>query len=902
MRLTKYHLLKFLGESIKTIAVIPIAAFCPGVSVPVTALTNTTTDILINELSENNEIDTDAIIKSGIHKGELRLLSQYSEDFIINAINDCLSISLEDESRSWLAPSYCHLNTIVDQLAQKQCQKGLYSDSEAIYIKNVLHYVLYKVLENLATTNPMKMQIETSQALGMMDERISRYDIAFSEMRRSVQQNTNQLHDLKYKASSAAVISEQTDIYRRKYRKTQGGEIESSCTAKVCDLYQVPEYSSNTMNTDEYSSPDGTIDDYFDRYINKNGNSILCVFGMPGIGKSTLISHVINSDYIDNTKAHVFPFSSFSQNRELWDDEDVLYKFMNLTGLDESKLNNGVLFLDGLDEIEADEEKALKIIRCMKKNFFDTGDQTLVNCKVIITCRSTIISKSDKIVTDWICLYPFNAKQLSNFCKTLWKNGVEEPTSPQQFLNRMYKNRGVFGIPFIAYIVTINCVPIITADSLTEVYYELFDVESGALYNRTYMMNGCLLNYEEKKQIDIYTKQIACHMFTTDPVKATISNIEYDKIVVNQKYVQANQLLNVLEGTINRVFIHRSLFEFFVAKYFADLLLSDEYSAQDVLNMVADVVMIQSVPYEIKNHFKILLIKGVGENKHARLQFANKWRAAFAERLDANLCPISTGSFFAQREYQAKLFSVWVELCHIISVLAKDQDGYDFSVGDKQKEFSTYVRLAWRQPLDLNSFNIPYIDLSGCMMCSYPVGSDPIGRIDEATDRHYSYSFSGPSFNKANLCEARLVNTTAIRAYCRNTNMSGAVLVNANFSWTLFEKSNLEKAHMEHSVMRSANFSNSSLINARFDYAILQGAKFINTNLQGVHFENAVLNDADFSGANLDGAYLLHVDLRTVRGISAKQIHKAHIDSSTILSHGMKKVYEQKYGPITHRS
>ena len=111
-------------------------------------------------------------------------------------------------------------------------------------------------------------------------------------------------------------------------------------------------------------------------------------------------------------------------------------------------------------------------------------------------------------------------------------------------------------------------------------------------------------------------------------------------------------------------------------------------------------------------------------------------------------------------------------------------------------------------------------------------------------------------FEKSDLREANLCNSSFYSANCTNTDFSNALLHNCWFYHAKLNEADFYKAELIGSRFLNADLEKAKLIGAN-----LTRVDFGNANLKGASLVQAKLNDAKLSGADFTGADLSHAEL-----------------------------------------
>lgn len=328
------------------------------------------------------------------------------------------------------------------------------------------------------------------------------------------------------------------------------------------------------------------LDILLSKYIyEKNENKMHLILGLPGIGKSTLITWITAhfKNFIDNILVYQFvsdlKYIEWNNTSKDYDILDEIFKSLNLTY---SILEKKIVIIDGLDEIEIKYGRE-NILNYLYRKF--VRESPINNFKLFITCRENYISQLNRIECDYITLQPWTEHQIISFCQ-IYRNAIKNDL-PEKMIKKIRNNREVFGIPLILYMVLALDIVIDKNDSIVDVYDQIFSLKSGGIYDRCidYKMYENLHRISRVKvQIHQISREIAFWMFENNPDEASIPREEYENIcnLVMQESKQLNENIKQdfkignyfksikhCEGIdIEKLFfVHRSIYEYFVAEF-----------------------------------------------------------------------------------------------------------------------------------------------------------------------------------------------------------------------------------------------------------------------------------------------------------------------------------------------
>lgn len=130
------------------------------------------------------------------------------------------------------------------------------------------------------------------------------------------------------------------------------------------------------------------------------------------------------------------------------------------------------------------------------------------------------------------------------------------------------------------------------------------------------------------------------------------------------------------------------------------------------------------------------------------------------------------------------------------------------------------------------------------------------------------------------------------KANLRETDMTGAILVDTYLAQAFLEQAilrgaNLRGANLRFAKLQEADLSGADLTGAQLIVAWMQGTVLRGAVLNGADLQGADLAGADLTGASLTRAKLFRTDLRKAKGLAQAQLNRACGDASTRLPAGL---------------
>ena len=595
---------------------------------------------------------------------------------------------------------------------------------------------------------------------------------------------------------------------------------------KLKDIYLenlLPSYKLN-VNQGLSNNLKGRLEKYI---VDKKDRKMLLILGQPGIGKSTLITWIMANLVEKKDEIFVYQFAS-DLKKVNWQGEDILEEIFKALRLGDVELKNKVLILDGFDEISisGNRERILN-----KLNQEVDKMERLGKFSLIITCRENYVNQSCLLLKTYITLQAWNKDQIISFCNIYEKksSGNLETKFPEVKSNEILKNKEIFGIPLILYMILALDIDVEKSSSIADVYDQIFSLERGEIYNRCYDKEHRTNKTEIKKCIYQISQKIAFWIFENNDDEAFIYQKNFKEICdtvileANDKSedMQGNTLiggyfkLNHCEGQLSDEvnFIHRSIYEYFVAVYFFEsirTLTSKEEVAGKLGELLKDGHISEQILEFIR--FKCDCLEGKKILDISRevfdLMLQNGMTYYFIKEQKEPL----TNILFREMN----IFSNMLEIIHL---------WYDkLECVDKKLEY--YLK---------------YNHFIGLNLSGADLGGTNLGGVD----------LRGANLRKANLVGADLRGADLGEAYLIGADLNEANLFGANLYRTDLVEANLDEANLMGAHLREANLRGADLGGANLGRADLS-----NANLNGVKLIRANLHEANLIGACLRETYL----------------------------------------------
>lgn len=463
---------------------------------------------------------------------------------------------------------------IVEYLWNGFCKKEEYGSNEEHYIKKVLYKIILEMLIFLTKNN--NFLVTLLPKIQRLSSGIENQKRETSELWKKLDELEKIINGIK-EISLPKLIGKETS-YKKSWSSTLFLNKEDP-KVYLEDVYQVPRYYYKMNKEDAQNDLQRRIDELIKK---KNNAEMLLVLGKPGSGKSTLITYIINYyEHVCDKKFLVFPFSTLkninwnSRNTQI--SNEILHE-IGVTDIKE--LNEYVLILDGFDEISISDGRE----NIINQLYDDWVENTIdLDISIIVTCRENYLRQTE-IICNFITLCALTEKQIGNFCNSYW-NKVKENKRSREYIKRLCSLKEIIGIPLVLYMTIALNVDITETTSVCDIYDKIFCLDNGIYDRCKYNAMGHPLTSPLKEKIHRITKNISIKMWWDHPEEAFISQKQYEDVVTNEDRQndglkdivligQYFQYVKYCEGTkTNELrFVHRSIYEYFVALTIYDII------------------------------------------------------------------------------------------------------------------------------------------------------------------------------------------------------------------------------------------------------------------------------------------------------------------------------------------
>ncbi len=495
----------------------------------------------------------------------------------------------------------------------------------------------------------------------------------------------------------------------------------------LADAFIMPDFDYH-IKVGRYKFWDGdSLDNVIQKFMEYAASLNMLIIGTPGMGKSSIVSWIANQ-YKDSDNIIILRFRDWKIEKL---SNGLLNAICTSLSCESEDLENKILILDGFDEI-----KAVNIRDSLLRKFFnDILDYK--NFKFIITSRPDYINfyKFQNVFT----LLPFDIDKIKEFYQIIRKSELD--------INKInYNNLDILGIPVILYMALMVEIDITENATKPELYNRIFAKEGGIFdkfdYQGIAYDNGSqpLRDSENKKIYLRFLSDVAFKMFEKNELSIQKNECQIPEIEFygNSMQVLEFPIRHLFENTKSNIeFVHKSIYEHFVAEYFYEILCeAEKYKIKELAGIFG------------KSLKERILEKEILEFLTYRIRNNNITNGIFKIIIEVFNLMISDGmTYYTNERYkniigcEMNVFSNMLEIIHLW------ENNY-IKLNNMIKDY-LYSNRTW-------GLNLSRVDLKGTHLLRANLG--------------------GANLEGANLEGANLINVNLINANLKGANLGEAVL------------------------------------------------------------------------------------------------------------------------------
>lgn len=617
------------------------------------------------------------------------------------------------------------------------------------------------------------------------------------------------------------VVDSIRNIFADEYMEYLFLENKRNDTIRLCDTYIPPNYKiNNSYGHDVLSFLDGFVDE-------KTDEDMLIISGEPAVGKSSLIKRFIfdRREKAKDSNIIVISMKALTYNDNF--SQVLCNHFCVPTHHKSSFLSYKTIILDGFDEfcfvndIQEPDEK----IKSIWKNI--CGKQSGIKMsKIIVTTRSNYLDNINTNKILQISLQPFDESQIKDYTKKFNQiRNDEKCTVSNSIIKSLYD---ILSVPMILYMSLALNIKLDKNTGKAEIFEKIFG-DDGALINNLYKEVD---DIKYKKAFLQIPQKIAFQMFKNHTLEYNLSdNIQEDDIFRN---LNENQLLHISTyfGTMCYYkdnilqtkcveFLHKSLYEYYLAKYFFNVLISSKcYNDEEYFASICSTFAWDDFSYI--NIKKLSKFDSADNNNDIFTHFKY-----CIENYDTNLL-VENKEIIIRRMKKMLEKDFFDSCCYVEYINKKFKSSENNGHKEQFSVINNYVK---------NIFSM-YWNLIFTLITYH---SD----VCEFFEKDINDFVNSKRFlNFIKQCNGEYF-------YLKNLKLAHQDFSRHSFVLADFEKTDLTSAYFDESDLRGANFAETELDNASFIYADLMHSDFTNAKLSNVNFVNACLYDAKFKNVTL---------------------------------------------------
>lgn len=588
------------------------------------------------------------------------------------------------------------------------------------------------------------------------------------------------------------------------------------------------------------------LDEIIKKFVESDKTSTMLIKGVPGMGKSSIISWIAN-EYKDDDRIIVLRFRDW--NRIILE-KSLLSAICNKIKCEEEELENKILILDGFDEM-----KALNIRdRLLNEFFVDIKD--FENFKCIITSRPAYIDSD--FFSYVVILNVFDLCRVKEFYRIITGNELVET-------RKIESNLAVLGIPVILYMAIISNVDISSNPTKPELYNRIF-AEKGGIFDRfydgrtEYSKGAQIIRNPENIKIYLdFLRNIAFKMFEKNELflqedDCKIPQLEFQGNVVS---ILEFPIKNLFESTENNIeFIHKSIYEYFVSEYIyyviADGLKRDYDIEIKLAGALGSSLICGRLTPEILEYLDYSI---KSRNLDEDLE---KVYDAFKLMLRDGMTYYIGNHYKNVINCEMNIFENMLDIIHLEEkdYYICDDSIYPYLKYGRNNLNLKHMKISYSQnesedkKTDLSGVSLSGSDLSGSVLSNINLSESDFRRTNLSTANLKNVDFRHSDLREANLCETIL----------ELTNLRNADLMSADLSRAFLYKASLRESNLKNAKLNGAELKEANLREADLRRADLTGADLTNADLLEANLEKTNLQGADLTGAIFDESQIQYLD------------------------------------------
>lgn len=547
----------------------------------------------------------------------------------------------------------------------------------------------------------------------------------------------------------------------------------------LADAFIMPDYKMySKIGRIKFSETD-KLGDVIEKYVMYNRTSNMLIAGVPGIGKTSIVSWMAN-EFKYNEDVIILKFRDW-EGEELR--EGLLKTICKTIKCDKIDLENKILILDGFDEMKSMNDRDSLLSDFLN----DICD--FYNFKIIITSRPNYIDLCK--FQNTFELLTFNNEKVSQFYQLIKNQKLEKSKID-------CNNLKVIGIPVILYMAIMCDINLAQKTTKPELYNRIF-AKKGGIFDKFYcegigydIGDQVLRNEKNANEYLKFLRKVAFKMFERNNLKLHKWECEIPKLNFHGDYIKIIEfpIKHIFESINENIeFIHKSIYEYFVSEYIYDSLYKgNNGSVANLMCNLGKLFKKNVVTHEILEFLKYKINNSELKNSY------NNFYEAFEVMLYDGMIYYTRKCYKNCINCEMKVFANMLEILHL----------WENPILEFGRVITEYLKYNTRNSLNLRKVNMNQINLKG---------------VDLQGANLQGANITDANLERANLCRANLEDAILIGVDLERADLQGANLVRADL-----RGANLKYAQLEASRWAQLDITKvfSQLKNTEFNYIVIE--------------------------------------------------------------------------------
>lgn len=569
--------------------------------------------------------------------------------------------------------------------------------------------------------------------------------------------------------------------------------------------------------------------DAVNEFLQSSTQNFLIIEGAAGSGKSSFLAAL--SERYDSSEYIFVSLKDLLKESDTIQFRSALLQECGLSNLEMDK----VFFLDGFDEIRRRiEERSFKtdlqwftehghrLILTTRPGYLDMGNFDMTFSKL------TLLLFDEEQIKAWLDAYrALNPGLLPATCEAL----LQSPSG------RSLKE--IRQIPIMLYVIANRNINVNTVSCMGELYHQVFD-------NLKRDKAGMTTEFLERHYL--LAQVLAYHMEISNTLQITTAQASqwggdlFDDSFFSSVYVENS----IIEGTSILEFVHKSILEFFAAKWFYRSLLEED--------SLCSVLMPGYISDEILDYLQYFYSCQADDKQTAFIE--HHIMESFKEFMEMGI-PVEKGHISAEglEEKNSCLFYNFAVL--IKKLLGHPKLLTENLIRENGKNASIMIRMFLLDGIAKPPFCQHIFSGENFSALYYPSYMELSGQ-DLKNTVFQNHILNHVNFWECDLRGATFMDMNIQRCYFEHTNLTGALFDRVIFDKDSLFNIRLDNLHLSDVQMPTGylnikSVQRSFLEGIRFKDCILKYISFTESTLNNVYFQNVYINKCIFKQADMDG-------------------------------------------------